>query len=55
MGIDVRQNEFFKFAGIAFIYAGTMLLAKRFSVSSALVFFGMVFWMAVIVGIIFLY
>ncbi len=53
LGFDVRENELFKFVGIAFIFAAAMALARKFKVEFGLVFFGMVFWMAATISIIF--
>ena len=53
-GIDVRNNEIYKFVVLAGTFAFAIFLAKRFKVEFGLVFFGMVFWMAAFVGLIFL-
>ena len=52
-GIDIRGNELYKFLAITGVFAGAMLLAKRFRIEFSLVFFGMVFWMAILVTAIF--
>jgi hypothetical protein len=53
-GIDVRKDEIYKFIVLAGTFAFAIFLAKRFKVEFGLVFFGMVFWMAAFVGVIFL-
>ncbi|MCP4183771.1 MAG: hypothetical protein GY761_10710 [Hyphomicrobiales bacterium] len=53
-GIDVRNDETYKFIMLAGTFAFAIFLAKRFKVEFGLVFFGMVFWMATVVSIIFL-
>lgn len=53
LGIDIRENEAFKFIGIALLFAVIIALAKRFNVEFGIVFFGLVFWMAAAVATIF--
>ena len=53
-GIDVRSDEIYKFVTLAGTFAFAIFLARRFKVEFGLVFFGMVFWMAAFVGVIFL-
>jgi len=53
LGFDLRDNPVIKFGGIALILGVSAALGKRFNTNAALVFFGMVIWLAVFITILF--
>lgn len=53
MGFELRDNAIIKFSAMAFIFGASAAIGKYFNTNGALVFFGMVIWLAIFITVLF--